>query len=110
MHQPTEVIPLVDAAKMQPVAQSDGYPLRDVGVVGDQERLAVPQADDETLVLRAVLAVVVRQQALDETRVFDPAAGIGFRIRWSHFALPVLPGQGTKAVPAIHGRRAPLFL
>jgi hypothetical protein len=64
---------------MEPVAESYWYPLRDVGVVGDQERLAAPQPDNETLVLRPV--IVIRQQAQDETSVFDPAARVGFDIR-----------------------------
>jgi hypothetical protein len=47
--------------------------------VCEQERLAITQLEDETLVPRSV--VVIRQQAQDEARIFYPAARVGFRIR-----------------------------
>jgi hypothetical protein len=71
VHQATLIIPLVNAAKADSVAHADGHALRQVEVVGNQQRLAARQLQYEPLVPGALM--IVRDQADDDAGVFDPA-------------------------------------
>ena len=74
----TEVVPLVHAAELNTIAQPDRYPSGQVDVVCNQQRLSAAKPDNEALMTRAV--VIVRQQAHDATRIFDPAISVGLAI------------------------------
>ena len=59
VHYAAEVVPLVNSPELYAVTECDRYTFSEVDVVCDQQRLAVTQPDNETLVTRAV--VVIRQ-------------------------------------------------
>ena len=83
VHQSAEIIPFVHATEMDPVAERQRYPVGKIDVVSNQERLAIAQLDDKALMLRSI--VIIRQQAPDETRVFDPDYDVrlvSFAVHW----------------------------
>ena len=57
VHQAAEIVPLVHAAKLEPVAQSERDPLCQVDVVCDQQGLTVPHANNEPLMPGIVIVV-----------------------------------------------------
>jgi len=57
MHQTTELVPLVHAAKFDSIAQADRHALRQVNVVRNQQRLSIRQGQDESLMSRPLVVV-----------------------------------------------------
>lgn len=57
MHQAAKIIPLVHAAKPEPVAYAERYPLCQVDVVCDQQGLTIPHADNESLMPGIVIVI-----------------------------------------------------
>jgi hypothetical protein len=57
MHQAAKIVPLVHAAKPEPVAQSERDPLCQVDVVCDQQGLTIPHAYNEALMPGIVIVV-----------------------------------------------------
>jgi len=78
VHQPAQLIPLVHAAKLNPVTHPDRDTLGQIEIVGDQQRIAILHSQDDTLMPRAV--IVVAQQSADESRILNPVTGIAFLI------------------------------
>ncbi len=78
VNEAAEVIPFVDAAELDAIAQPDGNSSGQVNVVCDQQRLSATEPDDEALMARAV--VVILEQAYDAARVLDPAVGVRLAI------------------------------
>ena len=70
------LIPLVHPPELNAVTQSDGYPLCDVYIVGDEERLPISDFEDKALVPRSV--AIVRQKTVDASRRLDPGAVVLF--------------------------------
>ena len=73
-----EIVPFVQAAHAHAVAHADGHAFSQVGIVRDQQRLAIADVDDEALVPRAIM--VIRQKAADEARDFDPPPVFGLAV------------------------------
>lgn len=77
VHEAAEVIPLVDASYLHPVAHPERRAFGEVEVVRDEQGLPVAYVDDETLV--ALLTDVVGQEPPDLALDFDPAAVVLLR-------------------------------
>lgn len=60
VHEAAKVIPLVHPPKLNAITQAERHSLREVDIVGDQQRLPAGQLQNEALVSRPV--VVIRQQ------------------------------------------------
>ena len=73
-----EIVPFVQASHTHAVAHAEGHAFGQVGIVRDQQRLAIADVDDKALVSRAVM--VVRQKAADEARDFDPPPVFGLAV------------------------------
>ena len=73
-----EIVPFVQAAHAHAVAHAEGHAFSKVGIVRDQQRLAIADVDDEALVPRAIM--VIRQKAADEARDFDPPPVFGLAV------------------------------
>ena len=78
VHEATLLVPLVNPAKPDPVPHADRHALRQVEVVGDQQRLATRQLHDEALVPPAV--IIVGDQADDDAGAFYPAIVVGLAV------------------------------
>ena len=70
VHESAEIVPLVQSSHPHAIAHAERNSLGEVDVVDNQEGLVVANIDDESLVRRPL--VIVRQQAADEARDFDP--------------------------------------
>lgn len=70
VHQPTEIVPLVLSAYPYAIAHTERHALGELDVVDYQERLAIADIDDESLVRRPL--AIIWQKAADEARDFDP--------------------------------------
>ena len=73
-----EIVPFVQAAHAHAVAHAEWHAFSKVGVVGDQQGLAIADVDDEALVPGAIM--VIRQKAADEARDFDPPPVVGLAV------------------------------
>jgi hypothetical protein len=60
VHEATQVIPPVHPPKLNAITHTERHSLRELYIVGDQQRLPVGQLQNEALVSRPV--VIVRQQ------------------------------------------------
>ena len=65
-----EVVPFIETADVNAVSHADRDAFGQVNIVCDQERLAIADIDNETLMPRTVF--VITQKAADEARDFDP--------------------------------------
>jgi hypothetical protein len=74
VHEAAQIIPLVHAAKAQPVTQPDWHAICDLDVVRDQQGLPTLQLHDKSLVPGTV--VIVGQQPSDKSTVLYPTPGI----------------------------------
>jgi hypothetical protein len=59
VHQSAEVVPFIHTAKPNPVPNAKRYPVGEINVVGDKQRLPPRQLQDEALV--PGILVVIRQ-------------------------------------------------
>ena len=75
VYEAAEVVPFVNAAELNTIAQPDGYSSGQVDIVRDQECLSASEPNDEALMTRAV--IVILEQAYDAARVLDPALRVG---------------------------------
>ena len=82
VNEPTQIIPFVHAADQHSVTHAEGNAFRQVDVVRYQQRAAIADIDNESLMSRTV--IIVGQQAPHEALDFDPAAVIAFLIRLTH--------------------------
>ena len=57
VHQTTQLIPLVHTTNEDPVAHAERNALRQIDVMRDQERAAIADIDDESLVPGAVVVI-----------------------------------------------------
>ncbi len=57
MHESAELIPLVHAAKLDPVPQSKRDALRQIDIVRNQQGLAILQTQDESLVTGSIVVI-----------------------------------------------------
>ena len=87
MHQPAEIVPLVNSAYPYAIAHAQRDPLGEVDVVDDQERLVIADIDDESLVRRPL--VIVWQKAADEASDFDPPPVVRLAVTDTSPPLPV---------------------
>ena len=78
VHEAAQLVPFIEPAETDPVADGDRDPGCNVDVVRDQQRIPVSKLQYEALVTCPV--IVVRNQAFDEARVFDPTSGIAFPV------------------------------
>ena len=74
MHHAAQLLPLVHAAKSNPVADAERYPFCKIGIVGNQDGLAVADIQDETLMTAAI--AVIRKEPNHKARTLDPGIGI----------------------------------
>ena len=51
VHDAPQIIPLVQTAELDAIAQAEWHACRDIEIVRDQQRLPPGQLDDETLML-----------------------------------------------------------
>ena len=73
-----EIVPFVQATNTNAIAHAHGHAFSELDVVGNQQRLAIADVDDETLVPGGV--VVIRQKAADEACDFDPPPFFGLAV------------------------------
>ena len=57
VNEATEIVPLVQTTNLHSVAHAEGYALREVEVVRDQQGLPIADVDDEALVTGSVAIV-----------------------------------------------------
>lgn len=57
VHQPAQVVPLVEAADEHPIAHAERHAAREVNVMRDQQRLPLTDVDNEALVALAIVVV-----------------------------------------------------
>lgn len=74
----TEIVPFIQAPHAHAVAYAERDTFSEIGVVGNQQRLAVADVDDEALM--PAIVMVVRQKAADEARDFDPPPVFGLAV------------------------------
>ena len=72
--QATQIVPLVHATKLNPVAQSHRYTFCEIDVVRDQHCLAVPHIEDEALMPGTLM--IIGYQAPHDPIALYPGAGI----------------------------------
>ena len=82
----TQVIPFVHTPYPHPVTHPEWNAIGEVDVVGNQQRPAGANVDDEALMTGTV--IVIRQKPPDEASNFDPAAIISLGVHPSEFSLP----------------------
>ncbi len=82
----TQVIPLVHTPYPHPVTHPEWNAIGEINVVGNQQRPAGTDVDDEALMTGTV--IVIRQKPPDEACNFDPAAIISLGVHPSEFNLP----------------------
>ena len=86
MHKSTQVVPFVHAPNLHPVAHPEWNAIGEVNVVGNQQRPAGANVDDEALMTGTV--IIIRQKPPNEASNFDPAAIISLGVHPSEFNLP----------------------
>ena len=57
VHEPAKIIPLVHAAKFDPVTHTNRHTLCKIDIVRNQDRLAIAHIDYKSLVTRAIVIV-----------------------------------------------------
>ncbi len=57
VHEPSQIVPLVQATHLHAVAHTERHAVREVEVVRDQQGLTIADIDDETLVTGAIVIV-----------------------------------------------------
>ena len=72
VHQSTEFVPFVHAANVDSIAQAHRHALREIDIVRDQERTAIPGIENKPLMPGTF--VVVAEHALDEAGDLYPVA------------------------------------
>ena len=82
----TQVVPFVRAPNLHPITHPEWNAIGEVNVVGNQQRPAGANVDDETLMTGTV--IVIRQKPPDEASNFDPAAIIPLGVHPSEFSCP----------------------
>ena len=73
MHEPTQLIPLVQSAIVNSVAHAERHASGQIDIVRDQYCLAIAPIQDEALVLRSF--VIVGQQTPHDSVTLYPGAG-----------------------------------
>ncbi len=76
VHEPSKLVPLVHTTHFDAIADAKRHAFGQIEIMRDQQRPAVTDIDDESLVTRAV--IVVMQEAADEAFYFGPPPIIAF--------------------------------